>query len=67
MFSPPASVRVVLATQPVDMCKPIDGLTALVRAAWGEDVYSDHLFAFVSHKGDRIKVLTWRRGGFVLL
>nr|WP_301340631.1 IS66 family insertion sequence element accessory protein TnpB [Myxococcus xanthus] len=56
-----------MATQPVDMCKPIDGLTALVRAAWGEDVYSDHLFAFVSHKGDRIKVLTWRRGGFVLL
>ncbi|NNC10271.1 hypothetical protein HJC10_46755, partial [Corallococcus exiguus] len=40
---------------------------ALVRSAWGEDVYSGHLFAFASRKGDRIKVLTWSRGGFVLL
>ncbi|NNC09320.1 IS66 family insertion sequence element accessory protein TnpB, partial [Corallococcus exiguus] len=40
---------------------------ALVRAEWGEDVYSGHLFAFVSRKGDRVKVLTWSRGGFVLL
>ncbi|RKG55539.1 transposase [Corallococcus sp. CA054B] len=63
----PASVRVVLAVEPVDMRKSIDGLMALVRTAWGEDVYSGHLFAFVSRRGDRIKVLTWSRGGFVLL
>ncbi|RKH20211.1 transposase [Corallococcus sp. CA047B] len=36
-------------------------------AAWGEDVYSGHLFAFVSRRGDRIKVLMWSQGGFVLL
>ncbi|MFP2962249.1 IS66 family insertion sequence element accessory protein TnpB [Myxococcus sp. 1LA] len=63
MFALPASVRVVLATTPVDMRKSIDGLMALVRAAWGEDVYSGHLFAFVSRKGDRVKVLTWERWG----
>ncbi|NBD09935.1 IS66 family insertion sequence element accessory protein TnpB [Corallococcus silvisoli] len=67
MFALPASVRVVLAVEPVDMRKSIDGLMALVRTAWGEDVYSGHLFAFVSRRGDRIKVLTWNRGGFVLL
>ncbi|RKI24083.1 transposase [Corallococcus sp. AB004] len=67
VFALPASVRVVLATEPVDMRKSIDGLMALVRTAWGEDVYSGHLFAFVSRRGDRIKVLTWSRGGFVLL
>ncbi|NNB92145.1 IS66 family insertion sequence element accessory protein TnpB [Corallococcus exiguus] len=67
MFTLPASVRVVLATEPVDMRKSIDGLMSLVRTAWGEDVYSGHLFAFVSRRGDRIKVLTWSRGGFVLL
>ncbi|QDE87243.1 transposase [Myxococcus xanthus] len=49
------------------MRKSIDGLMALVRTAWGEDVYSGHLFAFVSRRGDRIKVLTWSRGGFMLL
>ncbi|WP_404370518.1 IS66 family insertion sequence element accessory protein TnpB [Corallococcus coralloides] len=67
MFALPASVRVVLAVEPVDMRKSIDGLMALVRTAWGADVYSGHLFAFVSRRGDRIKVLTWSRGGFVLL
>ncbi|RKH52949.1 hypothetical protein D7V93_27315 [Corallococcus llansteffanensis] len=50
-------MRVVLATEPVDMRKSIDGLLALVRTAWGEDVYSGHLFAFVSRRGDHIKVL----------
>ncbi|RKH02930.1 transposase [Corallococcus sp. CA053C] len=49
------------------MRKSIDGLMALVRTAWDDDVYSGHLFAFVSRRGDRIKVLTWSRGGFVLL
>ncbi len=49
----PGSVRILLATQPVDMRNSIDGLMALVRTAWGEDVYSGHLFVFVSRKGDR--------------
>ncbi|WP_368667840.1 IS66 family insertion sequence element accessory protein TnpB, partial [Corallococcus sp. AB032C] len=30
----------MLAVEPVDMRKSIDGLMALVRGAWGEDVYS---------------------------
>ncbi|WP_373867637.1 IS66 family insertion sequence element accessory protein TnpB, partial [Myxococcus fulvus] len=36
----------MLATEAVDMRKSIDGLMALVKSAWGEDVYSGHLFAF---------------------
>ncbi len=67
MFALPISVRVVLTVELVDMRKSIDGLIALVRGAWGEDIYSGHLFAFVSRRGDRVKVLTWSRGGFVLL
>jgi transposase len=62
----PTSVRILLATEPVDMRKSIDGLMALVRSAWGEDVYSGHLFVFASRKGDRLKILTYSRGGFVL-
>jgi transposase len=62
----PSSVRILLATCPVDMRKSIDGLMALVRTGWGEDVYSGHLFAFVSRRGDRVKILTFSRGGFVL-
>nr|WP_246356757.1 IS66 family insertion sequence element accessory protein TnpB [Pyxidicoccus fallax] len=56
----------MLATGPVDMRKSIDGLMALVRTAWGEDVYSGHLFVFVSRRGDRVKILPFSRGGFVL-
>ena len=29
-------------------------------------MYSGHLFVFVSRKGDRVKILTFSRGGFVL-
>ena len=65
MLRLPSSVRIFLAAEPTDMRKGFDGLAALVEAR-GEDVYSGHLFVFVSRRGDRVKVLTWDRGGFVL-
>lgn len=65
MLSLPSSVRIFLAAEPTDMRKGFDGLSALVQAR-GDDVYSGHLFVFVSRRGDRVKVLTWDRGGFVL-
>lgn len=65
MLSLPSSVRIFLAAEPTDMRKGFDGLAALVKAR-GADVYSGHLFVFVSRRGDRVKVLTWDRGGFVL-
>jgi len=34
--------------------------------AWGEDIYEGHLYVFVSRRGDRVKVLSWDRGGLVL-
>ena len=66
MLTLPSAVRIVLATEPVDMRKSIDGLMALVRQGFGEDVYSGHLFVFVSRRGDRVKMLTFSRGGFIL-
>lgn len=66
MLTLPSAVRIVLATEPVDMRKSIDGLMALVRSSFGEDVYSGHLFVFVSRRGDRVKILTFSRGGFIL-
>jgi transposase len=66
MLTLPSAVRIVLATEPVDMRKSIDGLMAVVRASLGEDVYSGHLFVFVSRRGDRVKILTFSRGGFIL-
>lgn len=66
MLSLPASVRIyLLFAGPTDMRKRFDGLSALVTAS-GLDVFSGHLFVFVSRRADRVKVLTWQRGGFVL-
>lgn len=62
----PRTVRILLAREPVDMRKSIDGLAAVVRMAWQEDLYAGHLFVFVSRRGDRVKVLSWDAGGFVL-
>lgn len=66
MMTLPPSVRIYLATTPTDMRKSIDGLMAIVRNAWTTDAYSGHLFVFPSRRGDRIKILYWDRGGFVL-
>jgi len=62
----PGSVRILLATEPVDMRNSINGLVALVQGGWREDVYSGHFFVFVSRRRDRVKILTWDNGGFVV-
>lgn len=65
MLNLPSSVRVFLSTAPTDMRKGFDGLAAEVGRLGG-DVYDGHLYVFVSRRCDRVKVLTWDRGGFVL-
>ena len=65
MLGLPSAVRIYLATEPVDMRKGHDALTALVRRLGG-DPFSGHLFVFISRARDRVKILTWDRGGFVL-
>jgi transposase len=37
-----------------------------VRVQLKRDPYDGHLFVFVGKRGDRIKILFWDRGGFVL-
>jgi len=32
----------------------------------GEDVFSGHLFVFLSKRRDRVKILTWDNGGYIL-
>ena len=66
MISLPPAVRIFLATTPTDLRKGHDGLAALVQQHMGQDVFSGHLFVFVSRRGNRIKILCWEKGGFVL-
>lgn len=55
-----------MSDKPVDMRKGFDGLIAIVRTAWQQDVFSGHLFVFLGSQGDRAKILFWDNGGFVL-
>jgi transposase len=66
MFGFSVASRILLFTGAVDMRKGFDGLTAMVMAA-GEDVYSGHLFVFVSNRRNRAKILTFQRGKHLLL
>lgn len=58
--------RILLAVEPVDMRRGHDGLCALVRSQFQLDPYSGQLFVFIGRRLDRVKVLFWDRGGFVL-
>jgi transposase len=66
MLSLPSAVRILVWTQPIDMRKGFSALTTLV-ASVDEDPYSGHLYVFVSRRRDQLRILTWQRGGFVLL
>lgn len=66
MLTLPSSVKIFLATSPTDMRKAHDGLYALVTEQLQADAFSGHLFVFVSKRGNRVKILTWDHGGFVL-
>src|SRR3954466_16150238 len=48
------------------MRNSIDGLCAIVRNRWRENLFAGHLFVFVSKRGDRVKILSWDSGGFVV-
>jgi transposase len=67
MLTLPPSVKIYLASGHVDMRKSIDGLLAVVRSIWEEDPFSGHLFVFFSRKVNRIKILMWDNGGFMLI
>ena len=47
------------------MRKGFDGLSCLVRQQQ-LDLFSGDLFVFISKRADRIKILTWDRGGLVI-
>jgi len=65
MLGLPDAVKILLFSKPADMRRGFDGLIGLVRYA-NEDVYSGHLFVFLSRSRNRVKILTFQRGGFIL-
>ena len=66
VLSLPPSVRLFVATQPVDGRKGPDSLMALVRDVLRHDPLSGHLFIFFSKRCDRVRVVYWDRNGYAM-
>ena len=63
----PASVRIYVCTERVDMRRGFDGLALIARDAMGQDPRSGSLFVFTNRRGDRLKALWWDRNGYCIL
>ena len=58
--------RIWLAIEATDMRCGFDRLAERVKSVIGQDPAGNSLFVFRSRRGDRLKILTWDRDGFVL-
>jgi transposase len=67
MLNFPPTVRIWLASAPVDLRKSFDTLAELVRQLLDNDPLSGHLFVFRNKRGDRVKLLYWDEDGFVII
>ena len=65
MLSLPA--RILLARDPVDFRKQIDGLAAICEVHLGEQPLGGTLFVFRNSRATALKMLVWSHGGFTLL
>ncbi|MER8550509.1 MULTISPECIES: IS66 family insertion sequence element accessory protein TnpB [unclassified Mesorhizobium] len=66
MIALAGDVKVVVATQPVDFRRGINGLVALVASALAADPYCGDVFVFRPKRGDRLRLLFWDGSGMVL-
>ncbi|MCD1637076.1 IS66 family insertion sequence element accessory protein TnpB [Martelella mediterranea] len=63
---PSHTVRILVATRPVDFRKGHDGLAALVQATLKEDPFTGAVFVFRAKRADRLKLLFWDGSGLVM-
>jgi transposase len=63
----PASVRIYVAAEPVDLRRGFDGLAAATRSLIRQDPLNGHLFVFLNRRRNRIKLLVWDRTGYLLV
>ena len=65
MFSLGAA-RYYLYREPTDIRKSFDGLCGLVTERLGQSPMSGDVFIFINRPRNRMKLLRWEPGGFVL-
>ena len=66
MLSVGPGTRIMMAVAPIDLRRGHDGLITLVRQRCGGDPYSGELYVFFGRRMDRVKILFFSAGGFVV-
>lgn len=66
MFFPESQFRIWLCTQPTDMRRSFDGLSAQVKQQLMADPLSGHLFVFINRKRTHMKILFFDRSGYCI-
>ena len=61
-----AQMRILVAVEPVDFRRGIDGLCRLCRTTLGSDPFAGTVFVFRSRRGTSIKILAYDGQGFWL-
>jgi transposase len=56
----------MMAVEPIDLRRGHDGLVTMVRERCGADPYSGELYCFFGRRMDRVKILFFSAGGFVV-
>ena len=63
----PTPPRILIARDPVDFRKQIDGLAALCERILNEEPLDGTLFIFRNRKKTSLKALVWTHGGFSMV
>lgn len=66
MFSLSSSDRYYLYCEPTDMRKSFDSLSGIVQTQMGFNPANGSVYVFINKRRDRIKLLHWETGGYVL-
>ena len=66
MLTVPSTVSIFLCMQPTDMRNGFDGLSGIVRGAFGADPLDGSLYLFINRRRDRMKILHFDGSGYWL-
>lgn len=65
-LAPLGAVRIYLYAQNVDMRRSFDGLHAIIQSEFPHDALGGNLFLFLNRRRDRLKLMTWEPGGWII-
>jgi transposase len=66
MFSLTSSFLYYLYRDPTDMRKSFDGLSGLIQGELLRNPTSGEVFIFINRRRNKVKLLRWEQGGFIL-